>query len=193
MTTLAIQEFGRPVALQVKHACRGDVAAFNDLVEQHQRLVFAVCYRLLGERQTAEDATQETFIVAWRNLDKINPESFRAWILAVASNTSKSLLRKRGRRPEAPLDIAFDREDAQPGPEIRTLSQEIARDIKDCFDRLPEDQRQALALWHEAGLDYQEIANVTQTNIGTVKSRISRGRRRLGGMLRERRTYASVA
>lgn len=169
-------------------ARRGDIGAYNELVLEHQGLVFNVCLRMLGDRMAAEDAAQEAFVSAWRNLGSLRGEQFRAWLLRIASNTCHDELRRRGRRPAASLETSLeeglpDPADPEALPEETVLGAELKGEIERALLRLPEEQRLAVVLCDVQGLEYQEIAAVMSSNIGTVKSRLSRGRARLRELL----------
>jgi RNA polymerase sigma-70 factor (ECF subfamily) len=173
---------------RLSRARQGDLAAFNDLVLEFQGLVFNLCLRMLGGRQAAEDAAQETFIAAWRNLGSLRGEAFRPWLLRIAANHCRDELRRRGRRPSSSLDLALEEGvpepfDPAPAPETSALDSELRRHITRALEELPEEQRLAIVLCDIEGLDYTEIAAVMKTSLGTVKSRIARGRARLRALL----------
>jgi RNA polymerase sigma factor (sigma-70 family) len=169
-------------------ARRGDLAAFNELVLEYQGLVFNVCLRMLGDWGAAEDAAQEAFVSAWRNLKSLRGDQFRSWLLRIASNVCLDELRRRRRRPADSLDTALaggvaHPQDPDPLPESAALGAELRAGIEDGLMQLPEDQRLAVVLCDVEGLAYEEIARVTGVNVGTVKSRLSRGRARLRELL----------
>lgn len=176
---------------RIERARAGDLDAFNGLVLDYQGLVFSLCYRMLGSRQAAEDVTQEAFLSAWRNLDRLRGESFRPWLLRIAANACTDELRRRGRRPTTSLDFAFeegmpDPADPSPDPEAVALTGELRARIEQALVGLAPDQRLAVLLCDVHGLEYEEVARVMGTSVGTVKSRISRGRARLrDALLRE--------
>jgi RNA polymerase sigma-70 factor (ECF subfamily) len=168
-------------------ARRGDLNAFNSLVSEYEGVVFNLCLRLLGQRAAAEDAAQEAFISAWRNLAGLRGE-FRPWLLRIAANLCKDELRRRGRRPSASLDVALEAgmpepPDTEPLPETSLMTGELRDQVQRALLELPEEQRTALVLCDIEGLDYAEIAAVMKTSLGTVKSRIARGRARLRQVL----------
>jgi RNA polymerase sigma factor (sigma-70 family) len=169
-----------------ERARAGDLAAFNDLVEPHQRLVFNLCLRMLGGPAAAEDATQEAFLAAWRNVSSFRGSNFRAWLMRIASNACTDELRRRGRRPAASLDAPppgldepIDVPDTDAGPEDLALQQERRGVVQAALLTLPEDQRLAVVMCDIQGFSYEEIAEAMGTNVGTVKSRIARGREKL--------------
>ncbi len=165
-------------------ARRGDLAAFNELVVEHESQVYNLCYRILGGAQSAEDAAQEAFISAWRNIESFRGESFKPWLLRIAANQCRDELRRRVRRPASSLDSALEAgvpepPAADPSPEAMALNAELSRSLQTALDLLPEDQRTAVVLCDVEGLDYSEIAVAMNTSLGTVKSRISRARLKL--------------
>ena len=169
-------------------ARNGDLNAFNELVVEHQTLVYNLCYRMLGQAQAAEDATQEAFVSAWRNISTFRGETFRPWLLRIAANLCRDELRRRGRRPSASLDTALeagmpDPPDDDPSPDDSALTSELRGRLQAALMELPEDQRTAIVLCDVEGLDYNEIATAMKTSLGTVKSRIARARLKMRDLL----------
>ena len=169
---------------------KGDLAAFNLLVEHYQTAVFTLCLRMLGTPQTAEDATQEAFIAAYRHLDKFRGGSFRSWLYRIAANASYDELRRRKARAMSSLDEPagegerpFDAPDPSPTPDDRAEQAELRDVLARALAAIPADQRLSVTLCDVQGLDYAEIAEVMQCSLGTVKSRIARGRLRLRTIL----------
>jgi RNA polymerase sigma-70 factor (ECF subfamily) len=172
---------------------RGDVEAFNQLVRLYESRVYNLCYRMLGDADAAADVTQDTFISAYRNLQKFRGGVFRSWLLRIATNACYDALRARKRRPTISLEAAregdddgpsFDIPDPSESPDDSALRRELAAAIQRGIAELPEEQRVVVILSDLQGLAYEEIALVTNTNLGTVKSRLSRGRARLRDVLR---------
>ncbi len=169
---------------RIQRAAEGDLSAFNELVLEYQSLVYNLCLRMLGGQQAAEDAAQESFINAWRNIRSFRGDSFRAWLLRIAANLCRDELRRRGRRPSSSLDTALeagmpDPADEAPLPEESSLSSELREKLESALAELPEEQRTAIVLCDVEGLDYAEIAVAMKTSLGTVKSRIARARMRM--------------
>ena len=165
-------------------AREGDLSAFNELGVEHQVLVYNVCYRMLGQAQAAEDAAQDAFVSAWRNIGTLRGEAFRPWILRIAANLCRDELRRRSRRPSSSLDVALEAgvpepPDDDPLPEDAAINAALRAGLDAALAALPDDQRTAIVLCDVEGLDYAEIAAVMKTSLGTVKSRIARGRLRL--------------
>ncbi len=179
----------------VTAAQRGDVESFNALVRLYEGRVYNLCYRMLGDADGAADATQDSFLAAFRNLRVFRGGSFRSWLFRIATNACYDVLRARKRRPAISLDatIAAAEEDAAPlqiadsgeSPDEYALRRELAHAIERGLVELPEDQRLVVILCDLQGLAYDEIAEVTGANLGTVKSRLSRGRARLRDILRQ--------
>lgn len=168
----------------------GDLDAFNALVDLHQRAVYNLCLRMLGNPQAAEDATQEAFVSAYRALRSFRGTQFRPWLMRIAANACTDEMRRRGRRPSVSLEAPppgseepMDPPDAAPGPEAEALRGEQRRAIQAALLTLPRDQRLAVVLCDVQGYAYEEIAAVMSTSVGTVKSRIARGREKLRRVL----------
>ena len=170
----------------------GDLSAFNAIVERYQSQVYNVAARILGDRHLAEDIAQETFIKAHRSIDGFRGGSLRAWLLRIASNLSLDATRSRKRRPAESFEEASERPgffvpSDGPGPEQAALQGELREKIQDCIMTLPDDQRAVLVLVDVQGLTYDEAADAIGSAVGTVKSRLARGRRRLRDALMEHR------
>lgn len=177
----------------VAAAQRGDVEQFNALVRLYEGRVYNICYRMLGDSESAADAAQDAFISAFRNLRSFRGGSFRSWMLRIATNICYDALRARKRRPAVSLDREADEDDDSSPLQIAddsesptdfALRRELAVAIQQGLGELPEEQRVILILSDIEGLAYEEIAQITNTNIGTVKSRLSRGRARLRDVLK---------
>jgi RNA polymerase sigma-70 factor (ECF subfamily) len=177
----------------VEAARHGDVESFNALVRLYEGRIYNLCHRMLGDAESAADAAQDAFLSAFRNLRSFRGGSFRSWILRIATNTCYDILRARKRRPTTSLDVDNgDGEDSSPlqiadraeSPDDFALRRELAAAIERGLATLPEEQRLILILSDIQGLAYEEIAEITNTNLGTVKSRLSRGRARLRDVLK---------
>jgi RNA polymerase sigma-70 factor (ECF subfamily) len=176
----------------ISAARNGDLDAFNDLVRSYERRVYSICSRMLGDADLAADVTQETFFAAWRNLSRFQGHHFRAWILRIATNACYDVLRSRKWRNLVSLDRPHDDSSIPLGwmlpavgesPDSRVVRHELGATIRHCIAELPADQRIVVILSDIEGMRYDEIAAATGTNLGTVKSRLSRGRARLRALL----------
>jgi RNA polymerase sigma-70 factor (ECF subfamily) len=161
------------------------VSAFNKLVLAYQNLVYNTAYRILGESEAAADASQETFLSAFQALKDFRGGSFKVWLLRIVTNACYDQLRLKQRRPATSLEELPDPEyvislrDKAGELDDFALQRELGIVIQRGLRTLPPDQRVTLVLSDIQGFSYEEIAAVTHTSLGTVKSRLSRGRARL--------------
>ena len=172
----------------VDRALSGDLDAFNELVGHYQDLLFGLTYRVVRDRDAAADAVQEAFFSAYRNLDRFRGTTFRAWLSRIAINAATDVLRLRKRRPADPYPEWEDDAWQPPSgpaddPELQATHRARARAIATAMESITEDQRRAIVLFDVEGFDYQEIADITAVSLGTVKSRIHRGRLALRDLL----------
>jgi RNA polymerase sigma-70 factor (ECF subfamily) len=164
----------------------GDAAAFEEVYGRFGELVFNLALRLAGDREDAADLTQEVFLRVYRHLGKFNGRStLKTWIYRVALNHCRSKLGRR-RLPARPLDAGdgrIDPIDPARGPEARALAGDAGRRVTAALAALPPAFREAVVLRDLEGLTYEEIAEVLGMRIGTVRSRIARGRDALRRLL----------
>jgi RNA polymerase sigma-70 factor, ECF subfamily len=191
VSSIAVPGVAEAQALEA--AQRGDAAAFNELVLLYQTAVYNVAYRTIGHTEDAADATQETFLAAYRAIGDFRGGSFKAWLLRIAVNTCYDLLRRRQRRPSTSLDVMVEESgeqvvfsDKQVGPERSALAAETVSVVEQGLLTLPDDQRVIVVLCDIQGLSYEEAAEAEGVALGTVKSRLSRARSRLRQFLIER-------
>ena len=177
-------------AALVARSSEGELSAFNALVQIYQGQVYNLCLRMLASAEAAEDAAQEAFLSAYRNIRRYRGPIFRAWLLRIAVNACTDELRRRRRRPQVSLDsaspegsAAFELPDSSDLPEEQALRSETLRNVQVALMRLPADQRAAVILCDVQGLSYEEISASLGVSLGTVKSRISRGRSKLRRLL----------
>jgi RNA polymerase sigma-70 factor (ECF subfamily) len=176
-------------AALILEAKRGDLNAFNRLVLAYQDMVYNQAYRMMGELDAAEDATQEAFISAYRSMHSFRGGSFKGWLLRIVTNACYDELRRRKRRPTTPLEPLDDDDEeiespqwiADPGetPEESTERQELSQAIQNCLEQLPDEFKAVVVLVDLQGVDYTEAASIMQTPLGTIKSRLARARLRL--------------
>jgi RNA polymerase sigma-70 factor (ECF subfamily) len=165
----------------VGQCLEGDLEAFNRLVELYQDYLFALTFRVVSDRESAADAVQEAFFSAYRNLAKFHGDSFRSWLTRIALNAATDVLRLRKRRPADPFP-EWEDDSWQPpapdtdNPEHTAVKNARGRALSVALAQITEDQRRAIVLYDVEGFDYQEIADMTGVSLGTVKSRIHRGR-----------------
>jgi RNA polymerase sigma-70 factor (ECF subfamily) len=189
----------------ILEAQRGDLNAFNRLVLEYQTPVYNLAYRIMGEGDSAADATQEAFISAYKHIRHYRGGSFKAWLMRIVTNACYDELRRRKRRPAASLDalaVVPEGPDAEAeallvsrdeSPEDRVQRRELAHEIQNCLNRLPEDMRVVVIMCDVQGMDYAEIAEGVGVALGTVKSRLSRARARLRDCLQHVRELLPAA
>lgn len=161
---------------------RGDMAAFEDLMRAHEDRVFAVCLRMLRDREAALDATQETFVTVFRKADRFSGRSaFSTWLYRVAVNTCYDHSRRTRRHQAEPLPEGNDPADQSAGDEFGAV--ELRPDLEAALAALPDEFRAAVVLADVQGLALQTVAEALEVPVGTVKSRVFRGRRLLAEAL----------
>jgi len=173
----------------IQAARDGDLDAFNRLVLAYQDMVYNHAFRMIGEEESADDATQNTFISAYNHLSSFRGGSFKAWLLRIVTNSCYDELRRRKRRPTVPLEPMDDAGeevesakwmvDPVDRPEDQVEQAELQRAIQHCLDNLPNEFRLAVVMVDVQGMDYFEAAQVIGKPIGTIKSRLARARLRL--------------
>ncbi|OEY66901.1 RNA polymerase sigma factor RpoE [Marinobacter sp. X15-166B] len=179
----------------VRRAQRGEKSAFDLLVIKYQSRVGSIVSRYVYDNQEVLDLTQETFIKAYRAIDRFRGDSaFYTWLYRIAVNTAKNFLDSRGRRPNPSAD-AEDAEHYDDGvrlrdnasPERLMQRDQLHKALQEAIVSLPEELRSAFLLREYDGLSYDDIAQILECPIGTVRSRIFRARdfvdRRLGPLL----------
>ena len=163
---------------------RGDESAFEALIRAHERRIYTLCRRMCRNEDDALEAAQDTFLAVWRGIGAFRADAaFSTWLYRLATNACLDLLRREKKRGgdvpldggEAPNSLA----DGAPSPEEAVLRADTRRMVREALYALPDDYRQILLLRETEQLSYQEIAEVTGLELGTVKSRISRARQAL--------------
>jgi RNA polymerase sigma-70 factor (ECF subfamily) len=170
----------------IRRARGNDVDAFNQLVLTYQNLAYSVAYRMLQDEASAADAVQDSFIKAFRSLSTFRGGSFKSWLMRIVVNTCYDVLRVRKRRTVESLDdlpvaqeYAPQLRDRAQNPEEHAERMELNALLEAGIATLPDNQRLAVLLCDVHGYSYEEIADITQQPMGTVKSRLSRGRAKL--------------
>lgn len=171
------------LSVLVNRCLAGHQPSFGQLIARFRGQVYGLCYRMLGQREDAEDATQETFVRVVRNLHRWDQDrAFEPWLLTIAGNRCRTKLAKRMRRPnnvtlEQPVVDDWQRhQDAQL----------LAEEMKIALESVRDDYRRAFMLFHEKELSYEEIAQRMDIPLGTVKTWVHRARRELIMRLRKR-------
>jgi RNA polymerase sigma-70 factor (ECF subfamily) len=181
-------------AALIASAQKGDARAFNQLVMLYQSMAYNVAYRILSDPDAAADATQDAFVSAFKAMRKFRGGSFKAWLLRIVTNACYDQLRIKQRRPADSLDnlpvdqdhVRYLRDEAE-APDEFVERQELNQLIQAGIRTLPVEQRTVLVLSDIQGLSYQEVAEAMDVSLGTVKSRLSRGRAKLRDYLQQQR------
>ena len=170
----------------------GDQEAFANLMDAYEKPVYNLCLRMCGNQEDAKDLAQEAFLKAWRGLAFYHAESaFSTWLYRLTTNVCIDFLRRRKRRPTVSLTVEQEGEEAaelevadeQPQPEEQVLHKEVRSEIAGAMEHLEEDFRMILTLRVIDELSYEEIAEIMDLKIGTVKSRLARARIKLKKIL----------
>jgi RNA polymerase sigma-70 factor (ECF subfamily) len=164
----------------------GDTAAFEQLVERHQRLVIGTVGRMLGSPSDAEDIAQQVFVRVWKNVTRYEPRAkFTTWLLKITRNLVFNELRRRSRHPAVPLQSQTDEEERPlkdehaVSPDATLLEHELQEAVDAAIARLPETQRMAVILRRYEELSYEEIAEALDQSVSAVKSLLFRARTEL--------------
>ena len=190
-TTVTDDPVQRRDLLLLERAREGDLNAFNELVVCYQDMLFALVVRMVPDRDQASDAVQEAFFSAYRNMNGFRGGSVKSWLSRIAINAAMDTQRLRKRRPSEPYPELEDETwqppaDASADPVTTSLTSERHRVLNAALAKITDDQRAAIVLYDVEGYDYAEIADMTGVSVGTVKSRIHRGRLALRSLLADR-------
>ncbi len=173
----------------IEQAVQGDLDAFNSLVLTYEDAAFNVAYRILNDSEQAADATQVAVISMYRKLSTYRGGSFKGWFLRIVTNACYDELRRVKRRPTVPLEPETDdgeliespswAEDPSAGPEEVMSSREMEQAIQHCLNGLEEKFKVVLIMVDLSGEDYETVADIIQSPMGTVKSRLARARQKM--------------
>ena len=171
----------KELATLVEEAKGGRLDAFNHLVAEYQTSVYNLAFRMLTDPAVAEDVAQDTFVAAFRKIHTFHTGNFRAWLMRIAANACRDHLRSARVRRNVSLEAleespSFVVTDTGGTPEAYALRRELVGMIQETLGRLPADQRLAVVLVDVQEYSYGEAAQIMGVPIGTVKSRLSRGR-----------------
>lgn len=174
-----------PDDVYVHKTVEGDVEAFNELVNRHHTKIYGLAYRMLGNSEDAQDATQETFLEAYKSIKTFRFQSqFGTWLYRVGLNTCNQIIRKAKSRNR--MMDAYTEEKSVRGmtedreiPERLAIKAEQKEIIQAAIDRLPPKQREVVTLFYMQHLKYKEIAEILDCSIGTVASRLNKAMQNL--------------
>ena len=181
----------------------GSQDAFRDLFTPDLDLAWRMALRIMGSEASADDALQAGLISAYRSLDRVAPTNLRGWFVRIVENAARDLMRRERRHPTLPFASEANEEagegahrervaaEPQAGaasdPAQRAEANELAAALANALGAIPEERRRAILLYDVDGYDYAEIAELTGVSVGTIKSRISRGREELRRLLADLR------
>ncbi|MGB4594305.1 MAG: sigma-70 family RNA polymerase sigma factor [Anaerolineaceae bacterium] len=179
----------------IAKAVQGDLDAFNSLVLSYEDAAYNVAYRILNDPEQAADATQIAVISMYRKLSTYRGGSFKGWFLRIVTNACYDELRRVKRRPTVPLEPETDEgevvespswiEDSSAGPEEVLDSKEMEQAIQHCLNGLEEKFKTVLVMVDLSGEDYETVADIIQSPMGTVKSRLARARQKMQECLQD--------
>jgi len=180
-------------------AKKGDLEAFEALIRNYEKLIYNAAYRMMGNAHDAEDASQEVILKVYRSISACNNAgAFKSWLFRIINNTCIDEIRKRKGKSTLSLDADYSDLDShsenpvlkdETTPESELLQAELSGDIQRAIDSLPDDYKSIVVMRDINGLSYDDIADALEINIGTVKSRIARGRKKLRDELVAMRIY----
>ena len=168
----------------IQRAGSGDASAFNRLMEQHEKRMYAVALRMCQNREDAQDCLQEAMLRIYKSIGSFKfQSSFSTWAYRITMNTCLDELRRKKNKQNASLDslveVGFSPSDGINAPEQHAIQSDLRRTLHSAIGELPDDMRSAIVLRDVHGMAYEEIAQALDVNVGTIKSRISRGREKL--------------
>lgn len=177
-------------AVLIQKSKQGDVHSFELLISKYQLYAYNIAWRMLGNEEDAKDATQETMIKVFKGLEKFKENSeFSTWLYSITVNTCRDQLRKRKKvmtlsvddtEEKVPLQLVADEAS---DPAVRLEQKEVAGLLMSALEKIPEFQKTAVLLRDVYGFSYEEIGAMEHCSVGTVKSRISRGRHGLRSII----------
>ena len=187
----------------IRRAQQGDNGAFEELLLLHQKRVYNLCLRMSANPDDALDLSQEAFLKAWKSLCQYQFEaSFSTWLFRLTSNVCIDFLRRKKRRQETSLTETYEDSDdgaefsvpdAQPLPEQQAITKETQLELAQAMARLAPDHREILQLRVIEGLAYEQIADILDIRVGTVKSRLARARLALRKILKAGTYFSSAS
>ncbi len=164
----------------IKKCVDGDLKSFDQLISRYERNAFAMALRYLGNYDDASDVTQEALIKVYKNISKFRFEaSFTTWLYRIVINTAKDFLKKKNREKVVSIDDTqkeFKDENKDQNPQEHTERQEVKSEVHRALEKISENYRMVIVLKDIQGFTYDQISEMLEIPIGTVRSRISRGR-----------------
>ena len=167
----------------IKRAVKGDMDAFEQLARAYQSKIYALALRIMKNEQDAFDASQEALVKLYKNLSGFGfRASFATWVYTITRNACLDLLRNRNSRDFvdiATVEFSLYAPEEESSPEVGLERQELRRQIISIMNQLPEEQKQTIVLRDVEGYPYEDICQLLNCSLGTVKSRLFRGREKI--------------
>ena len=184
--------------ITLRRAQKGDARAFERLVEPYEQMVWRVCWHYVNHIEDARDCAQEALFKAWKSISAYRGDcSLESWLYRICQSVCLDFLRRKKRRQEESADAlreeGFDPPDDAPTPDEAAQKRQEREEVRRAIAALPEDMRTVLILYALEKKRYEEIAEITGTAVGTVKSRLNRARQKLTEMLPDREQSAGKA
>lgn len=174
--------------ITLRRAQKGDAQAFEQLITPYEQMVWRVCWHYTHHTENATDCAQEAMLKAWRSIGAYRGDcGLESWLYRICASVCLDFLRSHKRHEaestDAMREAGFDPVDDAPLPDQAVEKKQARKELRSAIDRLPEDMRTALILFALEKKKYEDIAQITGTAVGTVKSRINRARQKLAEML----------
>jgi len=178
--------------LLIKRSQKGDINSFEELIKEYKKMAYNIALKMLKNKEDAEDVSQEALIKVYKSIDRFNMQSsFKTWLYRIVVNTCLDHVRKNKENPisiNQPIRSGYDEfymdvEDNRPTPQEILETKLTQKMVMDAVNELDEDFKSIIILRDINDLSYEEISEILECNIGTVKSRISRGRQKLKEIL----------
>lgn len=183
----------------IKKAQTGDDSSFETLIELYQDRAYAIAYSIMGNSHDSYDMVQDSFIKVYKHLHKFNfKSSFNTWLFRIIKNTCIDEIRKKNRNKTISIDYTYANSDGEVTVQYEDDSKSIediveekerASLLKECLEKLSVEHRTVIVLYDIKGYDYQEISDLLEVSLGTVKSRIFRARGKLAEIIRNSGTF----
>ena len=173
----------------IENILKGNVDSFSELIEKYEKMIYNLAYRILNNYSDAEDVTQEVFLKIYKNIEKCKgKQSIKTWVYTITYNAIRKNKVKNNISLDKNLDYdysvySFELPSDEPTPEAYLLNKESIKDIENAISKLSENNKALIFLRDIKGLSYNEISEVMDMNIGTVKSRLNRARNSLKNIL----------
>lgn len=172
-----------------------EIPSWEEVARTHGRTIYNFAYRLTADPDDASDLMQEVLLRVRRGLPSYKPITFEGWLWRITRNAFLDEIRRRKRRQTFPLPEGFDRNagPSTPAPDAILAQYRLTEDVQTSLLELPYDFREAVVLCDIVGLSYQEVADTVGVPVGTIRSRIHRGRKQLRELLPDQRLNADIA